>query len=260
MNRKSLLIINYSLILISLILLFTINFLFIIGLLFPLFIAIYLQLFVYNKKNHIALKIFYIITLMIFYPLEKIVEYSIRKKYNKIAPKILNMINGSGIKFHAVYGTFLFMYRNNSFMDNDIDIAVWEKDWNKSNIKVMNGLGFTLEETYLLDGEIKEYCFKHKKLKASLDIFLLKKNNPKAYGFDPNNNRYATKPYDYKYETKTYNINGTKILGPSKPNEYLEWIYGDWKNKDPNYHWLHGSSIRPNIIIKSEKIKVIKKY
>ncbi|NQZ65719.1 MAG: hypothetical protein HRT99_00690 [Mycoplasmatales bacterium] len=256
--KRYLLIFNYASIVISFILGIFVNKLFYWFLMMPLSTSIILQLKFYNRKNHIALSIFYIFTLMIPFPLEKIVEISLRSKYNRLAPKVFKLLNDEKIKFHAVFGTFLFAYRNNNFKDNDIDLGIWKSDWSDSILIKMKNAGFILHESYFLDGEIREHCFKHKNMSISLDIFIINDINPNGIGFDFENNRYCTKPKSFKYSLKQYVIGDTHINAPKEAEEYLSWLYGEWRKPDPNYHWFYGPTSSPNKIVQSDKIKVVK--
>ena len=95
-----------------------------IYLLFLLILHLFLFVVFYNYKNHFILKIFYILILMFPFFIEKFIEKLIRLKYRINTPIIIKILNEEKIKFHAVFGTFLFMIRNNNFEDNDIDFAI----------------------------------------------------------------------------------------------------------------------------------------
>ena len=209
----------------------------------------------WNKKNHILLNIFYAITLLIFYPLEIIYFHLLRNKYNKTTKVVLTSLNKYGFKYHIVFGTFLFAFRDKNFRDTDIDICVYRKDFTKEQQETIKNLGFVLSEQWSLDGKISEQTYKHPKLKISMDIFHISRGEEFAPTFDEKNKRYARRPETLKYSLKEYTINGVVCNGPADGEKYLKWNYGIWKVKDSNYHWLHGSSSNPTIIVNDANIK-----
>lgn len=213
----------------------------------------------WNKKNHILLNIFYGITLLIPYPIEYMIEKMVRSKYNKITPIILKKLQDENIKFHIVFGTFLFAYRNKNFSDIDIDIAIYREDFSEQTKKSLSDLGFELKEEWYLDEQLSEQTYSHKKYNISMDIFHMSKESGFAPIFDEKNNRYSRRPQKYKYNLKELKINDVKVMGPQKPEEYLKWNYGNWKDKDSNYHWFYGSSSSSTIIVENANIKY-KKY
>ena len=222
------------------------------------FICCILQFKYYNYKNHFILKIFYILILMFPFFIEKFIEKLIRLKYRINTPIIIKILNEEKIKFHAVFGTFLFMIRNNNFGDNDIDFAIWKNEWNEKEILFkLTKRGFVLKEKYFFNNELNELCFNHKKYNISMDIFIIDKNKSNGIGFDEKNHRYCIRPTNYSYSLKKYKVQGVEIYGPNMASEYLTWMYGKWEKPDENYHWFYGPSIFKNKIVNSNNIKKI---
>lgn len=209
----------------------------------------------WSKKNHIALNIFYAITLLIPYPLEMLVFFFIRSKYNKATRKVFVSLNKAGFKYHAVFGTFLFAFRDKNFMDTDIDICVYRDEFTKEQEEIVHKLGFKLVEQWSLDNQIAEQSYVSKNGKLHMDIFHIGRGEEFAPTFDEKNNRYARRPRAYKYELAEYEVDGVKFLGPKDGEEYLKWNYGVWEKRDPNYHWLYGSSTHPTIVVENANIE-----
>lgn len=218
-----------------------------------------LQFKIWSKKNPVALNIFYALTLLLPYPFEILFFIILRNKYNKATKVVLNRLNKNKFKYHIVFGTFLFAYRDNNFKDTDIDICVYRDEFNQEQSKILENSGFVLEEQWSLDGKIAEQTWINKELNVSMDVFHIGRGKEFAPTFDEKNDRYARRPKAYKYELKEYMVDGIKIFGPKNAEEYLSWNYGTWKNKDNNYHWLYGSSTEPSVIIETKKIEY-KKY
>ena len=212
-----------------------------------------------NKKHSWWLNLIHSITLWFTYLLEKLWILNIRNKYKKQTPKVIELLKELDIKFHIVYGTFLFAYRNNNFADEDIDIGIFEEDFSLNINEKLSKNKFLLQEEWYLDGYLKEQTYVNKTLRISMDIFIISKNKIFAIGFDEKNNRYSKKEDLLLYSLKEINVNGTKVMAPAESKKYLEWIYFEWEKKDPNYHWLYGPSKRPNIIVENAtNIKYIK--
>lgn len=160
----------------------------------------------WSKKNHIALNIFYAITLLIPYPLELLVFFFIRSKYNKATRQIFVNLNKAGFKYHAVFGTFLFAYRDKNFMDTDIDICVYRDEFTKEQEAIVHKLGFILSEQWSLDGQIAEQSYVSKDGKIHMDIFHIGRKEEFAPTFDEKNNRYARRPKAYTFNVPDFNM------------------------------------------------------
>ena len=203
--------------------------------------AIILVTTIFKNKYTLGLKIMHVITIFLLYPFEMAWFGLIRIKYNKITPGLIKQLSNEGLKFHIVFGTFLFYIRNNNFKDDDMDIAVYHQDYKdpKEVIKILNKIGFWLNESWVWKGQVAEYSFTNDK-NIQLDIYFFDKNDPRQRTWDEKNNRYARKEIKYAYKLKEYTYKDIKFMGPSEPKKYLEWEYGLWEQPDPTYHWFLG--------------------
>ena len=212
----------------------------------------------YSKKHPWWLKLIHSITLFFTLLLELSFIHLVRSKYKRVTPNVLKDLNKLRFEYHIVYGTFLFAYRDNNFADNDIDIAVFRKDYNSKIIKEMESKSFILKEEWYIGNKLMEQTYVNKKLNVSLDIFIID-SEFEGLVFDEKNNRYSKRETTFSYKTKKYIFEGITLNAPANATEYLKWIYGEWDKKDPGYHWLYGPSKSPSVIIKSKDI-VYKKH
>ena len=192
------------------------------------------------QKHHWSIILLYLFSMMSLYPLELLVILFFRHKSAKAAPIVIKKLQELKIPFHAVFGTFLFIYRDQNFRDTDIDLGIWESDFKEEYIQKMQANGFFLKKVFGFDQKIYEYSFQHLPTKCQVDIFLLKKQDATGYSFDPKNNRYARKKEKLVYDLKEYRIKGIAVKGPADAEKYLESAYGEWKVRDPSYHWFYG--------------------
>lgn len=212
----------------------------------------------YSKKHPWWIILIHALTLTITLLLENFFIILKRKKYSKKTPVILKKLSDLNIPFHIVFGTLLFSYRNNSFLDDDIDIAVFRDEFNSNHKKEIEKMGFVLSEEWYLNDELCEQTYINKTQKISMDIFHMSRDEEFAPTFDEKHNRYSRRKTSYKYQTKLIGVGGLELLAPSNPEEYLKWNYGQWRKRDSNYHWFYGSSSNPPIIIDNANIKYIK--
>lgn len=210
-----------------------------------------------GRSKHIAEIIFHSLTLMIFYPIFMLLESIKRRKYDRVTRNELALFAKKQLKFHLVFGGFLFYYRNKNFKDDDLDIAVFRKDFNDEFSKILIECGYFKIEEWSLDGKVMEQHWV--KENFSMDVFVIDSKNYFAPTFDEKNSRYGRRPTNLAYDVTEYEIDGIKFMAPSNPVEYLSWNYGDWQKPDPNYHWLYGATSTPNTIIESKSIGY-KKY
>ncbi|MCR8612916.1 MAG: hypothetical protein NC236_00315 [Mycoplasma sp.] len=231
---------------------------------FPIYLVFAIILLIYQmksigKRRHLALTIFHSLTLMIFSPIFIIINKKTRAKYRKNTPWMIEEIEKRKVKYHLVWGTLLFAYRNNNFGDDDIDLGMFREDFNDKNLKAFTEIGFKLSEEWSIGSKVYERTYLHKKRKLSLDIFVVDKGHEKGMSFDEKNNRYSRRPTNIDYDIERIKIADIKSNVPKDIEKYLEWAYGDWKKPDKKYHWFYGPSKYPATIINDANIKY-KKY
>lgn len=230
----------------------------------PIYLVVATFLFLLGRKKYSArhtwwLSLIHAITIWITFIFEIMWIRSIRAKYNKRIPKVINSLNKSNLKYHLVYGPLLFAYRDGTFSDNDMDICMYYDDYNYEANEILKNLGFVLKEEWYLDGVLKEQTYINKIFKVDMDIFFIGKGEEFAPVFDEKNNRYSRRENTYKYDLADFTVDEITVKAPSNIEEYLEWVYGDWQKPDPNFHWLYGSSNKPSILVENANIEY-KKY
>lgn len=156
------------------------------------------------------------------------------------------------VKIFLIYGTCLGMVREGDFIidDTDIDIGVYGEDPN------IDKFWHELRRDRQFREEHQEGRQMYYRLMTqhTLDINPLYLQDDKRYylkKYNQDDKSFLAKEFDRKHfdnlDTITYR--GEKYFIPSYVEEYLEFLYGNWKQKAPT----GTSNLRPLVKIKLRK-------
>lgn len=149
-----------------------------------------------------------------------------RKIREKVFKKVINILNTNEIEYFVNYGTLLGLIREGRLLesDDDIDILVHEKDYNKAYSLINKE--YTLMRTdpdfcqgYIHQGQVELYKYTVENGKV-IDKWTKKHND--LSGIQPVN-------YVYPIQSKYIEILGIQVSLPNEPEKILENVYENWK-------------------------------
>jgi phosphorylcholine metabolism protein LicD len=135
------------------------------------------------------------------------------------------------IKYFLVFGTCLGAIRDKDFIkdDDDIDVGVYAEDLSQLN-EFFNYLEKTYRTKKYLYGDFyMRFCLLFQN-RIDINMFYLI-GNKRYYIKKYDNGKLFGKEYPRKFFDKLKEIDfiGTKFFVPDYTEEYLEYLYDDWK-------------------------------
>ena len=167
---------------------------------------------------------------------------------------IFLLLNKNGIKCLPAYGTLLGLIRENNLLpyDNDVDTWIMDENLNRLHEDILN----TIQKKFFPKAQymrIRKYCLPENKFCEfrkpvtitvtfyfadktlfRIDFFLLCKSG--AYYYNTDSQVELFRLPTYLFDTiKYFKVSGRNLLVPSRSDEILTTIYGDWRvPKKPN--------------------------
>lgn len=146
---------------------------------------------------------------------------------------VVSVLRKHNTKFFLIYGTALGAYRDKAFIPNDYDIDIGSFDNSKREeiVKDLEALGFDIGVLYDTETR-KEIPAKMilSERNTRVDIFFFEEKDGEYVAWKHPHSHYPFKAMPLKFkEMQEVEIYGEKVDIPSPIEEYLEYLYTDWR-------------------------------
>lgn len=191
-------------------------------------------------------------------------EYKLIGKHAEVAKKMLrkvtDLLDKLEIGYVLSFGTLLGVVRENRLLpwDSDLDISIDYKDLGKliENKKKIWNLGYRTRIRYFdkdvgpfKNGDLRIIKVQTRKLilikdKGLLDIFVMRNIDNEYSYMVKKGQTYVHKviPLEYQDNKTTIEFDGKLYSVPEKYEEYLEYVYGDWKTPVKEWDYFMGDN------------------
>lgn len=151
-------------------------------------------------------------------------------------------------KFFLIYGTALGAYRDGDFLpgDYDVDLGTFDNTHFEEIRKDLEAEGFEIGVCYNVDTkeEIPAKMILSER-NTRVDIYHFEKSEDEyvAWKHSFSKHPFLSMPLKFK-KLENVKFLGKKFLIPADTEEYLEFLYGDWKSREKKqgrlYAEIHG--------------------
>lgn len=161
-----------------------------------------------------------------------------RETFYNAMETVDKVLNEEKIPYFVICGTLLGIARNNDIIlwDDDIDIAIFQKDIERYNNIDWSGYGF--KQANAGEGGCGKIYLKNRRY---IDVFPFAKLENKWRYLEKRAQRYWPNEYFSDKELfplKRYDFGKIKVNGPNELIPYCERAYGNWKRNRPK--WSRG--------------------
>lgn len=182
------------------------------------------------------------------------------EKARNMLKNVSNLLDELGIPYVLEFGTLLGVIREGRLLpwDTDIDISITDDSLSKliENKRRFWKLGYRTRVRYFKKnigtykiGDIRILKIQTRKFffikdKGLLDIFVLKRDTEgHTFVVGESPSVLKTIPLKYHDNTSTVNFDGKEYKIPEMYEDYLEYIYGDWRTPKKDWDFRYEGNV-----------------